>query len=123
MIRRPPRSTRTDTLFPYTTLCRSALDKKRRFSMSAYTVSRLALDAGVSVHIVRDYLLRGLLRPVACTPGGYGLLDRKSTRLNSITNAHLVCRLLPEKKNDTPHTNSNPTLESKHAHDHVAQRH
>ncbi|MBX9721668.1 MAG: hypothetical protein K2X81_09755, partial [Candidatus Obscuribacterales bacterium] len=25
--------------------------KKRRFSMSAYTVSRLALDAGVSVHI------------------------------------------------------------------------
>ena len=35
--------------------------------MSAYTVSRLALDAGVSVHIVRDYLLRGLLRPVAYT--------------------------------------------------------
>src|SRR3546814_9997359 len=25
MIRRPPRSTRTDTLFPYTTLCRSPL--------------------------------------------------------------------------------------------------
>src|SRR3546814_13018052 len=25
MIRRPPRSTRTDTLFPYTTLCRSQL--------------------------------------------------------------------------------------------------
>jgi hypothetical protein len=39
--------------------------------MNAYTVSRLALDAGVSVHIVRDYLLRGLLRPVACTPGGF----------------------------------------------------
>ncbi|MFY7059465.1 MULTISPECIES: MerR family transcriptional regulator, partial [unclassified Enterobacter cloacae complex] len=38
--------------------------------MSAYTVSRLALDAGVSVHIVRDYLLRGLLRPVAYTTGG-----------------------------------------------------
>ncbi|MCB7595313.1 mercuric resistance transcriptional repressor MerD, partial [Klebsiella pneumoniae] len=43
--------------------------------MSAYTVSRLALDAGVSVHIVRDYLLRGLLRPVAYTTGGYGLFD------------------------------------------------
>src|SRR3546814_8212970 len=26
MLRRPPRSTRTDTLFPYTTLFRSALD-------------------------------------------------------------------------------------------------
>src|SRR3546814_6808260 len=30
MIRRPPRSTRTDTLFPYTTLFRSGRDEKRR---------------------------------------------------------------------------------------------
>src|SRR3546814_17943625 len=29
MIRRPPRSTRTDTLFPYTTLCRSAATRIR----------------------------------------------------------------------------------------------
>src|SRR3546814_3462201 len=29
MIRRPPRSTRTDTLFPYTTLFRSATDEFR----------------------------------------------------------------------------------------------
>src|SRR3546814_1362342 len=27
MIRRPPRSTRTDTLFPYTTLCRSEAER------------------------------------------------------------------------------------------------
>src|SRR3546814_12852137 len=27
MIRRPPRSTRTDTLFPYTTLCRSQISQ------------------------------------------------------------------------------------------------
>src|SRR3546814_1082410 len=27
--------------------------------------------------------------------------DRKSTRLNPVTNAHLVCRLLLEKKNTT----------------------
>src|SRR3546814_3394048 len=33
-------------------------------------------------------------------------LDRKSTRLNSITNAQLVCRLLLEKKNRiTTHNN------------------
>src|SRR3546814_8843506 len=32
MIRRPPRSTRTDTLFPYTTLFRScSIDVRRRF--------------------------------------------------------------------------------------------
>src|SRR3546814_10821788 len=30
MIRRPPRSTRTDTLFPYTTLFRSPASKRRR---------------------------------------------------------------------------------------------
>src|SRR3546814_2374873 len=30
MIRRPPRSTRTDTLFPYTTLFRSTLARRRR---------------------------------------------------------------------------------------------
>src|SRR3546814_1528645 len=32
MIRRPPRSTRTDTLFPYTTLFRSPLDRHSRES-------------------------------------------------------------------------------------------
>src|SRR3546814_7407214 len=31
MIRRPPRSTRTDTLFPYTTLFRSRLGQVQRF--------------------------------------------------------------------------------------------
>src|SRR3546814_2760990 len=33
MIRRPPRSTRTDTLFPYTTLFRSGIDAKKPASM------------------------------------------------------------------------------------------
>src|SRR3546814_2228264 len=33
---------------------------------------------------------------------GYG--DRKSTRLNPVTNAHLVCRLLLEKKKYKQHT-------------------
>ncbi len=49
--------------------------RTRRCAMSAYTVSQLAHNAGVSVHIVRDYLVRGLLRPVACTTGGYGVFD------------------------------------------------
>src|SRR3546814_5416192 len=34
MIRRPPRSTRTDTLFPYTTLFRSIVDKTKAFNKS-----------------------------------------------------------------------------------------
>src|SRR3546814_17668378 len=35
MIRRPPRSTRTDTLFPYTTLFRSLLDREYRVHQRA----------------------------------------------------------------------------------------
>src|SRR3546814_1427190 len=43
MIRRPPRSTRTDTLFPYTTLFRSVISAgvRRDCSSSANAVRRL----------------------------------------------------------------------------------
>src|SRR3546814_6552470 len=106
MIRRPPRSTRTDTRFPYTTLFRSPRRPRR--------LPRAAAGG------------RGSRRPEigrrADTPhpdpppqGGRGIVasalyfllldggvevrvDRKSTRLNPVTNAHLVCRLLLEKK-------------------------
>src|SRR3546814_5501657 len=40
MIRRPPRSTRTDTLFPYTTLFRSAADCR---NIHAYLFENAAL--------------------------------------------------------------------------------
>src|SRR3546814_13705938 len=42
MIRRPPRSTRTDTLFPYTTLFRSALTEGK--SDETETLSAVAAD-------------------------------------------------------------------------------
>src|SRR3546814_1542459 len=61
MIRRPPRSTRTDTLFPYTTLFRS-----RRARLAAdgdgvlpdHLVGQL-LDPAVVDHPVRERLARG----------------------------------------------------------------
>src|SRR3546814_20082152 len=40
MIRRPPRSTRTDTLFPYTTLFRSAANGLDRHAPNARTFHR-----------------------------------------------------------------------------------
>src|SRR3546814_3631709 len=41
MIRRPPRSTRTDTLFPYTTLFRSNVQHNLRMdSVSLHTMAR-----------------------------------------------------------------------------------
>src|SRR3546814_15256798 len=41
MIRRPPRSTRTDTLFPYTTLCRSQRDETAHARTRARSEQRL----------------------------------------------------------------------------------
>src|SRR3546814_1382491 len=38
MIRRPPRSTRTDTLFPYTTLFRSSSSLARRFAATIHII-------------------------------------------------------------------------------------
>src|SRR3546814_4681225 len=47
MIRRPPRSTRTDTLLPYTTLFRS-LAAARVSAVSARTIGRVASSCGWS---------------------------------------------------------------------------
>src|SRR3546814_18851061 len=50
MIRRPPRSTRTDTLFPYTTLFRSLTDIQRtRFAHDTQNRLRFTVDALGSV--------------------------------------------------------------------------
>src|SRR3546814_14010860 len=80
MTRRPPRSTRTDTLFPYTTLLRSAGIRVAR--LGAVEARREVLVVGVLVLLCRlgtvvtaERRARvGLVSPVA---------DRKSTRLNS----------------------------------------
>src|SRR3546814_10158739 len=110
MIRRPPRSTRTDTLFPYTTLFRS---RKREGRMSVDPViivgggpagmvaGLLLARAGVAVTVLekhKDFLRDfrgdtvhpstlelfheiGLLDDLLKLP--HARLDRKSTRLNS----------------------------------------
>src|SRR3546814_13243841 len=87
MIRRPPRSTRTDTLFPYTTLFRSH-ERRRPRRGDLHRPGRL-LQTRWPLVCGCD---RRCGRRLAASP------DRKSTRLNSVTNAHLVCRLLLEKK-------------------------
>src|SRR3546814_16296225 len=49
MIRRPPRSTRTDTLFPYTTLFRSAQCRSRQYRASRPGIGCLGfgIDGGM----------------------------------------------------------------------------
>src|SRR3546814_18887867 len=87
MIRRPPRSTRTDTLFPYTTLFRSIFE-----AVGQQEIDDLVLGRALPV------IGGGRGAGEGQRDDGCEQADRKSTRLNSITNAHLVCRLLLEKK-------------------------
>src|SRR3546814_5138151 len=92
MIRRPPRSTRTDTLFPYTTLFRSG-----------EIVDRSPVEAGPQF-TMREAGPRGVIGDQLVVP-----LDRIGREIGEpeigrahvcpVTNAHLVCRLLLEKKN------------------------
>src|SRR3546814_12199438 len=99
MIRRPPRSTRTDTLFPYTTLFRSALEgEKSHLTFWQFTVARIILnfcccffgapsnmrnflfveDVARAFDIVLHKAEVGQINNIGGTNE-----DRKSTRLNS----------------------------------------
>src|SRR3546814_17325855 len=101
MLRRPPRSTRTDTLFPYTTLFRSthaadyhpvAGSFERHLGRAAIRIWPPSLDRRTDGDraLIHQYPSTSLI--------AFVYLDRKSTRLTPVTNAHLVCRLLIEKK-------------------------
>src|SRR3712207_8398020 len=80
MIRRPPRS----TLFPYTTLFRSsALPERRRRAYKLRPIIETLADAGSVLELRRDFG-RSLVTALVRLEGQpFGLLDRKSTRLNS----------------------------------------
>src|SRR3546814_6037081 len=58
MIRRPPRSTRTDTLFPYTTLCRSQLHEKLDALDALAEDAPERADAAVAINATRAELAR-----------------------------------------------------------------
>src|SRR3546814_17811608 len=65
MIRRPPRSTRTDTLFPYTTLFRSVYYPYRTdFPDSLRAVNNLESS---NHHCPLQYLQTGLLGVLLCS--------------------------------------------------------
>src|SRR3546814_7407534 len=105
MIRRPPRSTRTDTLFPYTTLFRSLAEPFAvETQLGPVAVEHLehlvGVGARVGLHVLAGERLAGgvLAAGVANHSGEIAdqedhlvaevlelphLVDRKSTRLNS----------------------------------------
>src|SRR3546814_3227026 len=96
MIRRPPRSTRTDTLFPYTTLFRSP------FSGS---IGDDGIDPGV--HQPGKRIQRFVARP-SCNPTlhRYGLTtsvrsEEHTSELQSLMRISYAVFCLKKKKNNT----------------------
>src|SRR3712207_8298457 len=96
MIRRPPRS----TLFPYTTLFRSA------GVLADFLLGRLVQGLGELLFLGRDHVpdrpARGRHLVVLLAPAGNRLdeADRKSTRLNS-SHANISYAVFCLKKNNT----------------------
>src|SRR3546814_2631717 len=104
MIRRPPRSTRTDTLLPYTTLVRSVADHRHVMN------TRQRCEAvRLQCFLVDDHHRRSAVTDLAGGRGGDAAVlgqqldtrDRfeigRAHLCTPVTNAHLVCRLLPEQ--------------------------
>src|SRR3546814_21073470 len=74
MIRRPPRSTRTDTLFPYTTLFRSTLDREREANaILTAENARLTEERGALMEGLRWYAEPHIYAP---HPNGPAFDDR-----------------------------------------------
>src|SRR3546814_12887519 len=93
MIRRPPRSTRTDTLFPYTTLFRS---------LAAHW-NPTALDANLGFYIrnYSDKLPQALLTQVGANNSVYRLIYRSeehTSELQSLMRISYAVFCLKKKK-------------------------
>src|SRR3546814_7024349 len=98
MLRRPPRSTRTDTLFPYTTLFRSQVEEAIFAAGGSATIAPLDLTQNDSIArlaialgerwqaldlLVLNAATLGTLAAVPAFDARELAQDRKSTRLNS----------------------------------------
>src|SRR3546814_4297317 len=122
MIRRPPRSTRTDTLFPYTTLFRSYRDRTAEHGRGRQRPEIAPVQAVGMIGIEQQQLAgreraatlpSGQRTAVSVTDQGDGNRPSINADIREIgrahvctpvTNAHLVCRLLLEKKKNTTTT-------------------
>src|SRR3546814_1973409 len=71
MIRRPPRSTRTDTLFPYTTLFRSM----------AKLFEEMATDPGHPVRARAEQMLASLAADLQTDPAARARVERVKSEL------------------------------------------
>src|SRR3546814_2037711 len=111
MIRRPPISTRTDTLFPYTTLFRSTISGSTMERRDQVLIGRLLLPA-VSTFFIRWWSTNG---PFFSERGmAYQLLRSRTMRSEEHTSelqslmriSYAVFCLKKKKKNNDNNTNT-----------------
>src|SRR3546814_3192945 len=86
MIRRPPRSTRTDTLFPYTTLFRSRRvgDALPRLQMAVCMIGKVVLLGRGLVALRRIDQRAALRRAVGIEPGSKPRSEEHTSELQSL---------------------------------------
>src|SRR3546814_9741819 len=106
MIRRPPRSTRTDTLFPYTTLFRSRPDPATSHRTGSIPGSTLPVTLqAAALHSRRPRILeRGSISPVFRCQGGKVVSSRSeehTSELQSLMRISYAVFCLKKKNNKT----------------------
>src|SRR3546814_7522808 len=109
MIRRPPRSTRTDTLFPYTTLFRSrhALSRERNKRFVAPDDRRQPRAGSESPNLVRG--------AVPDKDGVVGRSEEHTSELQSLMRISYAVFCLKKKK-QKPKINETKRINQKHSH-------
>src|SRR3546814_8045251 len=81
MIRRPPRSTRTDTLFPYTTLFRSIVDVFARYRIDDPLLFFQSVRSEETARPRLNTIINGRLRQILGNPTLSGVLSQERTEI------------------------------------------
>src|SRR3546814_5871043 len=127
MIRRPSRSTRTDTLCPYTTLFRSRvtidgevmiIPSYEAFYLLQLTKAMAGEKAAAKI-VANELSARRKMGPMPLSPADLAQAEAEIGSAHvctPVTNAHLVCSLLLEKhylytSHIPTHSNNQPLLQ------------
>src|SRR3546814_3704242 len=112
MIRRPPRSTRTDTLFPYTTLFRSTRAEPTAADADGhpvYKISGTKIFISAGEHDLTENIVHLVLARLPDAPEGSRGISMRSeehtSELQSLMRISYAVFCLKKKKRTIKHTN------------------
>src|SRR3546814_2428388 len=107
MIRRPPRSTRTDTLLPYTTLFRSIADRQAEQQLRVTFARRFEIEKGVprdDVEVAEVSLEQRIVAERVSANAARHVVDRSeehTSELQSLMRISYAVFCLKKKNNKT----------------------